>query len=128
MPLTVLVPALMLEGGLLGIVPVTVAAVLLTVPLVIGRTRVPIGTVVPILGALSLAWLWFLVRLPAGLKEQGGGYVLVCGIVQSAFTVGLLVVWLANRNRSRFSAVVVWHFLASVWLASYAFPYFGEVL
>jgi hypothetical protein len=40
----------------------------------------------------------------------------------------MATIWLLNLWRKRFALLVAWHILASIWLATYAFPYFGELL
>lgn len=127
MPLTIVIPYFLTENSVLGIVPITLAAFGLSIPLLLGYVRVPWWTAIPVLGIVVLAWYYFATGVSYGLQFQGGGYVAVCVSIQVGVTLALAGLWIANRRRQSYIFVFLWHLLASVWLASYAFPYYGEV-
>lgn len=54
-------------------------------------------------------------------------YVAFCGLVQLLFTLTFLRVVMWNRRRQTFASAAAVHGLTSLWLASYAFPYYGEL-
>jgi hypothetical protein len=128
MPLTVLIPALILESTTLAVVPIVAASVVLALPIALGRSRIPLWTAIPVLVISMVAWLWYLIRIPSALENQGIAYTVICWSLHGAFAAGMTTVWLLNLRRKRFTLLVAWHFLASIWLATYAFPYFGELL
>ena len=125
LPLTVVIPYFIL-GGLHALIPMTVSASLLFLPVALGCVRIPWWSAVPMLVAIALAWFHLTLRYADGLRSQGMAYVATCALMESAFC-GALVVLLAMSTRRRFWIVVFWHFLAAIWLASYAFPYYGEL-
>jgi hypothetical protein len=124
LPVTVVFPIFLLQSFVLGFVPIVLVALLLATPVLLGRTRVPLWTALPVAGLVLLAWYWFARGVEYGFKYQGTTYVAVCGSLQIAATVFLA--WISTR-KPRFAVVFAWHLLAAVWLASYAFPYYGEL-
>jgi hypothetical protein len=126
LPLTVVVP-FFIVGPVLAFVPVLVLALGLSVPLLLARVRVPWWTTIPILGIAAISWFYFVCGIGYGVEYQGPAYVVACGAIQSACTGGLAVLWVLNRRRRSYALVAVWHALAALWLASYAFPYYGEL-
>jgi hypothetical protein len=128
MPLTVLIPGIVFDSVVLTLVLVVAASAILTLPVAVGRSRIPLWTAIPIFAISLVAWFWYLIGIPSALKYQGTTYTIVCWSLQTAFTAGMLIVWLLTLRRQRFTLVAAWHFLASLWLVTYALPYFGEVL
>ena len=118
---------LLTENLVLAIVPITLAAFGLSFALLLGCVRVPWWTAIPVLGIVVLAWYYFATGVSYGLQFHGVAYVAVCVSIQVAVTLALAGLWIANRRRQSYIFVFLWHLLASVWLASYAFPYYGEL-
>lgn len=127
LPLTFVIPYFITENPVLAIVPITLAAFLLSIPLLLGCVRVPWWIAIPVLGIVVLAWYYFAIGVSYGLEYQGGAYVAVCVSIQVGVTLALAGLWIADRRRQSYIFVFLWHLLASVWLASYAFPYYGEL-
>lgn len=127
LPLTVLIPYFMTENAILALVPVVGAAALMALPVLLGRTRIPLWTSLPVLGAMVFAWCYFAAGISYGRKYQSDGYVAACGSIQAVVTIILAGLWVADYRRRGFLLVLIWHLLVSVWLASYAFPYYGEL-
>jgi hypothetical protein len=127
LPLTLLVPSFLTESLALAFLLVTVVAALLSIPIVLGHVRISWGTAIPVLASVVLAWCYFASGISYALRYQGRDYVIACGLIQAAVTLTLAGLWLVNRRRSSYFLVLAWHLLVSIWLTSYAFPYFGEL-
>jgi hypothetical protein len=125
--LIVVIGALVTESMVLAYFPILVAAALLSIPPALGRVRIPWWTAAPILGAIVLGWCYFANGISLGVRFQGMPFVVGWGSIQAAITIALVGLCLANIRYPNYILVLIWHMLASVWLANYAFPVYGEL-
>jgi hypothetical protein len=92
-----------------------------------GNTHIPIRTLVLFFLSVALSLLGFVGSWDFGLKYQGAAYTVSCAIFSVAlFTTCGALLWYA-RKRPTYWVSLSGHTLLFVWLATYAFPYLGEM-
>lgn len=92
-----------------------------------GRPGLPRRTVILLAITMGLSISYFVASWDYGLRYQGMTYNVVCALVSALFVVSCaLVLWRARRHPS-FDKSLLLHTLVFAWLASYAFPYLGEL-
>jgi hypothetical protein len=122
---------LALLGWTLGPFSVLVLAGLLPlawcIPLLRGRSVVPIRTVVLaiVVGASSLCWFLWARSENLNLSHGTAYSVLTPMASLLLFTVTLILIWRARRRPS-LAASAFAHLTLFVWLFSYAYAWFGE--
>jgi len=62
-----------------------------------------------------------------GISYQGRRHVLTCIGIGAVATLALLGLLAVNRSRPSPKSAVLFHFVIFCWLASYTFPYLGEL-
>ena len=77
-----------------------------------------------VMGALSIAG--FATGWSYGIQYQGLAYTATCAVASIAMLAGCAFMFWRERKRASFSGSLLLHTLLFMWLASYAFPYFGE--
>lgn len=127
LPLPVVFPLFITENRGLAMVPIFITAALLMIPVILGRVQIPWATTVPVAALMALAMLSSTSSISFALQYHGSFYVVVSLSIHLAMNASLIAIWIHNRRRQRYVFVVLWHMLASLWLASYAFPYYGEL-
>ncbi len=115
------------EQRLLSVLPVMGVAALLGLPLLFGFRRVRLETGLPVLLAMLASGAWYVFGCVHGVFYGGLGFVVACSIVTLCANASLVVLWWSTvRSPSQFRTAG-FHAIASLWLASYAFPWFGEL-
>jgi len=94
-----------------------------------GDAEVPKRSYLLLLIATVVNVLWFVVGWKDGLAVQGSRYTYAVCIINFA-SVALLIVIFARcwKAESSFKMNLLVHWLLFVWLAWYAFPFFGEFI
>jgi hypothetical protein len=127
LPLTVVIPYFMTGTPFLAFLPLVGAALILSTPALARARRVTWWSTVPVALTVGLAWFWFASGILFGLQYEGANYVVTCGAFQGIFTIAFVVIWEMSRRTRSFGLAATWHIIVSLWLASYAFPYMGEL-
>lgn len=127
LPLTVVIPVFIIGVRALALLPLLLLVAVKIHPIALGHTRLRWWSWASVLAINALAWFGFVYSGSFAWKYHGELYVIVCGIALLAFTIAMFLVWRRNRQRPTFASVFAFHAIEAVWLASYAFPYLGEL-
>ena len=125
MPMLVMVPAFVVR---VGAVLVPIALFFAWNPsLFRGRDTIPKRTYWLLGITILLNVAWFVSGWKWGVQFEGIRYVKIVGIVNAAWSVLLVALFVAFRNHGSFKKNLFLHWMLFVWLAWYAFPYLGEL-
>lgn len=114
-------------GGPIGFLVLTAVAYALAHPIQRGVERISGMQSSFARGVLALAWFWVIFGAQYALRYQGLPYLVTCVLAQAAFTGLILYAEKINAKRRDFVSASVYQLIVSIWLASYAFPYMGEL-
>jgi hypothetical protein len=131
-PFTVLAPLwlgwpLTQIHGAFALWPLMVVSAVALLPVVVGACRIRWWSILPLVGLQAVAGWWFIRGVRYGVEYQSVSYVLFCGAVQVLVNGAFVFLVVRSRRRPSFRSVAGLHGLACIWLASYAFPYMGEL-
>jgi hypothetical protein len=129
LPLLTIIPAFIFSGA--HQVAVIVPSLLFFVwnrGLLRGEARTPNRSYV-LIGVLTiLTIIYFVKGWDFGLRYQGLGYTRAVCLVNIVWIIAILMVCARSWNaNSSFKLNLFLHWLLFAWLASYAFPYLGEL-
>lgn len=125
MPLTVILPAFVLWP--IGFLVLIAVAYALAYPIRRGVEEISNKQSSFAYGMLALAWCWMIFGARYAVRYQGVPYLVTCVLAQAAFTGLILCAERINAKRRDFASASVYQLIVSIWLASYAFPYMGEL-
>ena len=115
------------EQRLLSVLPVMGVAALLGLPLLFGLRRVRLETGVPVLLAILASGAWYILGCIHGVFHRNLGFVVACSIVTLCADGALVTLWWSTLRSPSQIRTALFHAIASLWLASYAFPLWAEV-
>jgi hypothetical protein len=130
LPYPVIFPAFMIGSRwplIVALIPIGLIAAVSTLPVVFGSRRIRWWSVGSMLALLALAWTWLGLGFGFAMEYQAPGYAVFCAVAQACFTLSFVFIYIRNRRSPGFVTKAVFHGLACLWLASYAFPYMGEL-
>jgi hypothetical protein len=93
-----------------------------------GDAEVPRRSYVLLIMAAVGNALWIAVGWKYGLIFQGARYNYSVSLINIAWVALLLVVFMRSRKEPSFKRNLLCHWMLFLWLAWYAFPFFGELL
>jgi hypothetical protein len=131
LPLLTILPAFVLSTWRLSDAAVLVPVLLFFVwhpGLFRGEARIPPRSYVLLAIVTVLSTVYFIASWKLGLQYQGAEYTRVVCIVNVAWAAVLVFAFGRTwKNGSSFKTSLFLHWMLFAWLASYAFPYLGEL-
>jgi hypothetical protein len=91
------------------------------------RPRLSRGASLWFAATVAASAVWFVAGWRFGIGYQGRRHVLTCVGIGAVATLALLGLLAVNRSRPSPKSAVLFHFVLFCWLASYTFPYLGEL-
>jgi hypothetical protein len=93
-----------------------------------GNPKIPQRTSILVLSALVLNGLYIAAAYRDGVAMQGAGYTYTVCAINCGWTVVLLVLLAVGRKMPpTFGMNLLLQWVTFLWLAWYAFPFFGEL-
>lgn len=127
LPITVVFPAFMTGSIILAPLPLALAWAIWTAPLIGADRKVRWWSICGYAVLVALSALWYFGGWSYGLEYQGKSYVVAVSTINAISTIALTGLLILNRLRAGFPTNLAFHVLVGCWLASYAFPYLGEL-
>lgn len=126
-PLTVILPLFITGSRILAVIPLAILSFVITLPVLAGNTRLRWYSWSAPLIVASFSWLNLFLGSSYSWGYHGVAYTLTCVAANFAFSGALAVLWIKLRRGPSFVLVEVFHAALSLWLATYAFAYLGEL-
>jgi hypothetical protein len=123
-----IVISLILQQSLrFGIAAACALPILTSIATIRAQRRPSLSTLIVAGLMILLAWIYFVRGVGFALQYQGIAYVAVCGVVDLIATGALISLGLKLRSRGSFLGLFAFHAILCLWVATYAFPYMGEL-
>ncbi len=127
LPLLVLIPALLGLRQLAVVLPV-ILFFLWNAELIKGATEIPKRTFTLLIVSTALDVVWLAVASRDGMAMQGAKYTYLVCAVNISWIIVLWLLFLRGRKATpTFKVNLLFHWILFMWLAWYAFPFFGEL-
>jgi hypothetical protein len=127
LPLTIVIPAFVWGNEALAPLPLAIFAGLWLAPVSWTRRRIRWWSIAATAALIVLSALWLIAGWSYGVKYEGRAYTLAVTLI-GVLCMGLLsALLILNCLRPSLMTNLIFHLAVGCWLASYAFPYLGEL-
>jgi FtsH-binding integral membrane protein len=115
------------KDQIMSVLPVMAVAALLGLPLLFGARRVRLETGIPVVLVMLLSGAWYIFGFRYAVRYQALDYAVACTVITLGWSVTLVLLWRSTVRSPSQVRTAAFHAVASVWIASYAFPWMGEL-